>query len=72
MGTGWGGMATILTSTGVPGLSMGIGAAGTAVLGIVLMKEPVTGWRIFFLLLLLVSIVGLKLVAPEGKSPPLP
>jgi len=51
---------------------VGIGAAGTAVLGIVLLKEPVTAWRIFFLLLLLVSIVGLKLVAPEGKSPSLP
>ena len=41
----------------------GIGAFGTAVVGIVFFMEPVTAWRIFFLLLLIVSIIGLKLVS---------
>ncbi|WP_298628175.1 multidrug efflux SMR transporter [uncultured Legionella sp.] len=39
---------------------VGIGALGTALLGIVLLHEPVTFIRIFFLILLLVSIIGLK------------
>ncbi|MBB6098778.1 quaternary ammonium compound-resistance protein SugE [Deinobacterium chartae] len=39
---------------------VGIGALGAAVLGILLFKEPVTAGRIFFLSLLLVSIIGLK------------
>lgn len=39
----------------------GIGAAGTAVLGIVWFGEPVTTLRIVFLLLLVGSIIGLKL-----------
>ncbi len=51
---------------------VGIGAAGTALLGIVLLKEPITPGRLFFLLLLLVSIIGLKLTAPVGPDQPLP
>jgi quaternary ammonium compound-resistance protein SugE len=42
---------------------VGIGAAGAAVLGIVLLGEPVTAARLFFLALLLVAIVGLKMTA---------
>ncbi|WP_372754110.1 quaternary ammonium compound efflux SMR transporter SugE [Labilibaculum sp.] len=38
----------------------GIGAFTTAILGIVLFSEPVHFARIFFLLLLLVSVIGLK------------
>jgi quaternary ammonium compound-resistance protein SugE len=41
----------------------GIGAAGTAVLGIVLFKEPATAWRLFFLFTLIASLVGLKVVS---------
>jgi len=41
----------------------GIGALGTAVVGIVFFMEPVTAARIFFLLMLIASIVGLKLVS---------
>ncbi len=49
---------------------VGIGAAGTAVLGVVLLKEPATLGRAFFMILLLASIVGLKLTAhPAGSSP---
>lgn len=39
---------------------VGIGALGAAVLGILLFDEPVTVPRMAFLVLLLVSIVGLK------------
>jgi quaternary ammonium compound-resistance protein SugE len=42
---------------------VGIGAAGAVVLGIFLLGEPVTAARLFFLGLLLVAIVGLKLTA---------
>ena len=39
---------------------VGIGAFGAAILGIILFGEPVTPLRMFFLTMLLVSIVGLK------------
>ncbi|HZL87351.1 MAG TPA: quaternary ammonium compound efflux SMR transporter SugE [Pirellulaceae bacterium] len=39
---------------------VGIGAAGAAILGILLLGEPVTLARMLFLALLLVAIVGLK------------
>lgn len=51
---------------------VGIGAAGTAILGIVLLKEPVTAGRVFFLLLLVTSIVGLKFTAHPAASDPAP
>lgn len=40
---------------------VGIGALGASLVGIVLLKEPASVTRIFFLFLLLVSIIGLKL-----------
>lgn len=42
------------------GVWVGIGAAGSAVLGMVLLGEPATAARIFFVCLLLVAVVGLK------------
>jgi quaternary ammonium compound-resistance protein SugE len=39
---------------------VGIGAVGAGVLGIMLFKEPVTFSRIGFMILLVVSILGLK------------
>lgn len=39
----------------------GIGAAGTALIGMVVFKEPASGPRLFFLFSLIASIVGLKL-----------
>lgn len=45
------------------GVWVGVGALGAAILGIVLFKESVTPARIFFLCLLLVSIIGLKLTS---------
>lgn len=38
----------------------GIGAAGTAILGMLLFKEPADFWRLFFIFTLIVSIIGLK------------
>src|SRR5215467_14178299 len=43
-----------------------IGVLGTAVVGIILFGDPVTPARVVFFALLLVSIVGLKLTAPEN------
>lgn len=41
----------------------GIGAVGTVLIGIILFKEPVNFWRIFFLTTLILSVVGLKTVS---------
>ena len=41
----------------------GIGALGSVLVGIIFFKEPVSFWRIFFALTLLVGIVGLKLTS---------
>lgn len=42
---------------------VGIGALGTALLGILFLHEPVSFLKFFFLILLLVSIIGLKYTA---------
>lgn len=41
----------------------GIGAVGTALVGIFFFKEPTDFWRVFFIFTLITSIVGLKLVS---------
>jgi quaternary ammonium compound-resistance protein SugE len=41
----------------------GIGAAGTAIIGIFYFSEPSDFWRVFFLMMLIGSIIGLKLVS---------
>lgn len=41
----------------------GIGAVGTVLVGIFVFKEPVYFWRIFFIITLIGSIVGLKAVS---------
>ncbi|WP_445524345.1 DMT family transporter [Streptomyces cyslabdanicus] len=45
------------------GVWVGIGAAGAAVVGMVVLGEPATAARIFFVSLLLVSVVGLKVTS---------
>ena len=40
----------------------GIGGVGTVILGIVFFHDAVTFWRMFFLSLVFVGIVGLKMV----------
>ncbi|MFF0887296.1 DMT family transporter [Streptomyces sp. NPDC003456] len=42
------------------GVWVGIGAAGAAVFGMVVLGEPASAARIFFVCLLLVAVVGLK------------
>lgn len=44
---------------------VGIGAAGAVILGIAVLGEPASLARMFFLALLLVSIIGLKLTSTE-------
>lgn len=41
----------------------GIGAVGTVLVGIFLFKEPASFWRLFFIVTLISSIVGLKVVS---------
>ncbi len=41
----------------------GIGAVGTVTVGIVLFKEPLTFARLFFIFMIIISIIGLKLVS---------
>jgi quaternary ammonium compound-resistance protein SugE len=41
----------------------GIGAVGTAIVGIFVFNEPAFFWRVFFITLLIGSIVGLKFVS---------
>ena len=41
----------------------GIGALGTALVGILWFSDPATTWRLVFLVLLIGSIIGLKLVS---------
>lgn len=41
----------------------GIGAVGTVLTGIIFFKEPATFLRLFFISTLIVSVIGLKVVA---------
>lgn len=41
----------------------GIGAVGTALLGILFFKDPANFWRVFFLFTLIASIIGLKVAS---------
>lgn len=75
----WPSVATLLSLTasmGLLGLSLrtlplgtayavwtGIGAVGTAIVGMVLFREPATAARIVCLSLIIVGIAGLKLLA---------
>jgi quaternary ammonium compound-resistance protein SugE len=43
----------------------GIGALGTALIGIAWFGDPITCWRLFFLSGLIVCLVGLKWVSPD-------
>lgn len=41
----------------------GIGAVGTVIVGILFFREPADFWRLFFIITLIGSIVGLKFVS---------
>ena len=43
---------------------VGVGAVGTAILGIVLLGEPANAGRMVSLVLIVAGIVGLKLASP--------
>jgi len=47
------------------GVWTGIGAVGTVLAGIVFFNEPATFWRMFFIVTLIGSIIGLKIVSPH-------
>ena len=53
-------LKTIPVGTGYA-IWTGIGAAGTAILGMVLFGESRSGWRIFGIVLIITGIVSLKL-----------
>lgn len=41
----------------------GIGAVGTVLFGIFVLREPMSFWRLFFICTLITSVVGLKMVS---------
>lgn len=41
----------------------GVGAVGTVLVGIIFFKEPASFWRLFFIVTLIASIIGLKFVS---------
>lgn len=41
----------------------GIGAVGAVIIGILFFNEPATFWRVFFITTLILSIIGLKILA---------
>ena len=43
----------------------GIGALGAVIVGVILFKEPVTLVRLFFVVMLLTGIIGLKLTSGQ-------
>jgi quaternary ammonium compound-resistance protein SugE len=43
----------------------GIGAVGTVLVGIIVFKDPIGFWRIFFITTLISSIIGLKILSPH-------
>jgi len=47
---------------------VGIGVFGAAVFGVILFKEPLHTSRVFFLVLLIIAIVGLKLTNQTPAS----
>lgn len=46
----------------------GIGTVGTAVLGIVLFREPATAMRLFCIALIVAGIIGLKVASASSPS----
>lgn len=52
---------TIPVGTAYP-IWTGIGAVGTVLIGILVFKEPVSFWRLFFIFTLVASVIGLRMV----------
>lgn len=51
---------------------VGIGAVGTALLGIILYGEPVSAVRLACLVLIVAGIIGLSLTSTPAEAPPDP
>ena len=51
---------------GIPALFWLLLAAGTALLGILILKEPATAARIACILLIVAGVIGLKLATKPG------
>lgn len=47
---------------------VGLGTAGTVLLDILLFQEPINVMKLLFIALLLVGVIGLKLVTPDGED----
>lgn len=45
----------------------GIGAVGTVIIGILYFNEPANFWRLFFIAMLIISILGLKFFAGSAS-----
>lgn len=45
----------------------GMGTAGTVIAGMIFLDEPADFWRLFFTVILIAGIVGLKLVSKEKE-----
>ncbi len=45
-----------------------IGTVGTACMDIFFFDEPLSGWKIFFIVLLVIGVIWLKLADDEGQS----
>lgn len=41
----------------------GIGGVGVAMIGMAYLGDPITPWRVFFLVLLITSLIGLKITS---------
>ena len=50
----------------------GIGSVGTAILGIMLFREPATAGRLVCIALIVGGIVGLKMLTPAVRAPVIP
>lgn len=50
----------------------GVGAVGTVLMGILVFKEPTDFWRLFFIVTLIGSIIGLKVVSNSSTVTELP
>ena len=74
-------LAALVASMGLLGLALrtlplgtayaiwtGIGSVGTAILGIVLFREPATAMRLTCIALIVAAIVGLKLASGDTPS----
>ena len=66
-------LMSLATKHGIPvgtayAVWTGLGAAGTAVLGILLFHEPRDLWRLTCLTLIIAGAVGLKFLAPPAQE----